>query len=237
MKNKIKIDIWSDVVCPYCYVGLKKLDKALTATRLGDHFEKSWHSYRLDPGFPVDISENTPTYLAQRKGVPVGQVMVTFQRLTEQGAQYGIDFQFEKALTFNTLKAHQLIQWSKTKGKTDALEEALFEAHFTLGMDLSKTEVLMSIIEHVGLPVEEAKASMKNQQYILQIEDDRYTASQYGIRGVPYFIFGEKVIVSGAMPDPVFENTLKSFASQIQHADSVTEHHTGEVCDIDGNCY
>lgn len=236
MNNKIKIDIWSDVVCPYCYLGFKKLEQALKNTGLSGYFEYEWHSFQLDPEFPADHAELTTSYLAIHKNLSESQIEQMHKRLIEQGVEYGIDYQFGKALSFNTLNAHKLLQWSKTKSKATELEKALFNAYFTQGEDLSKPETLFSICESIGLDRREAESVILDRQYAEQIEEDKYTASQFGIRGVPYFIIGEKYPVSGAMPDSVFELTLRNVFKHHPDQQKLNDLTNGESCSMDGSC-
>lgn len=213
MGKKIKIEIWSDVVCPFCYLGFRKLEHALKKTGLGGYFETEWQSFQLDPEYPSGQSESTTSYLAQRKGVPESQIRQIYSRLTEQGKIYGIDFHFDTALTFNTRKAHQLIQWSKNYSNSTELEVAFFKAYFTNGANLSIPENLITIAESVGLNGEDARFVLNDQKHDVKIEEDKYAASQLGVRGVPYFLIGGEFPIAGAMPDEVFENTLRMAAA------------------------
>ena len=114
MKNeKVKIEIWSDIVCPFCYIGKKKLELAVSKLNAKDKVEIVWHSFQLDPVFPKGTSQSSAEYLSQRKGYPVGQIRAMQQHLVSQAKPYNIDFQFEKSLSFNTRDAHRLWQWSK----------------------------------------------------------------------------------------------------------------------------
>lgn len=223
MSRKIVIEIWSDVVCPYCYIGIKKLEHALKSTGLTGFFEIKWHSFQLDPEFPVGSTENTTTYLAQRKGISGSQIRQIYSQLSEQGKIYGIDFQFDKALTFNTRNAHRIIQWSKLTGKTTQLENAFFKAYFTHGADLSKPDNLVAICESVGFQRQEVLTAFINPENEALIEEDSYMAKQLGIRGVPYFLIGEKFPVSGAMPDAVFENTLRNAYLHYQQSETANK--------------
>lgn len=216
MSHKINIEIWSDIVCPFCYLGYRKLEHAFQATGLAGFFEISWHSYQLDPDFPVDSTESTTAYLTQRKGMSTGQIRQIYTHLTEQGQKYGIDFQFDKALSFNTYNAHRLLQWSKIHNKSTALELAFFNAYFTDGADLSKPENLLAVCDSVGLSLKDINEAFSNPQFEAQIEEDKYNASQTGIRGVPYFLIGERFPVAGAQPDEAFEEALRNAYAQAQ---------------------
>ena len=207
--NQIKIDVWSDVACPFCYLGKAKLEQALRKLNVDDQSEVEWHSFQLDPTFPKGTSVPSTEHLAQRKGIPLASIESAQQRLTEQGKQYGIDFQFDQAVNFNTLDVHRLLHWSKTFQKADALKTALFKAHFTDGLDLSKSETLKQIVVSVGLDSEAALKVLNSQHYSAEVEQDIATAQQIGIRGVPFFVFNKKTALSGAQPDSVFEEVIQ----------------------------
>lgn len=236
MNKKIKIEIWSDVVCPFCYLGLRKLERALEVTGLNGHFEIQWHSFQLDPDFPVGITENTTAYLAERKGIDQSQVKQMYGQIAEQGRRYEIDFQFDKALSFNTLDAHRIIQWSKTTGRSTELEEAFFKAYFTQGADLSKSENLIAVCVGLGFEYQQMQAAIEEPQYSILIEEDKYAASQMGIRGVPYFLVGDKLTVSGAQPDEVFESTLRNVFSQYQSTGRIEPTESAGTCSTEGEC-
>ena len=207
--NQIKIDVWSDVACPFCYLGKAKLEQALRKLNVDDQSEVEWHSFQLDPTFPKGTSVPSTEHLAQRKGIPLASIESAQQRLTEQGKQYGIDFQFDQAVNFNTLDVHRLLHWSKTFQKADALKTALFKAHFTDGLDLSKSETLKQIVVSVGLDSEAALKVLNSQHYSAEVEQDIATAQQIGIRGVPFFVFNKKTALSGAQPDSAFEEVIQ----------------------------
>jgi len=213
MKN-IKIDIWSDIVCPFCFIGKKKLDQAISKLQLSEQVEIEWHSFQLDPDFPKGEAIPSTTYLAQRKNYPIEQINAIQQQLTASAKIYGIDFQFEKALTFNTVDVHRLWQWSKTLGKSSELKEALMKAYFTNGIDLSKEENVLQVIENCGLDKSKALSILRSNQFSNEVDEDIYHASQIGVRGVPFFVLNNQFAISGAQEDSVFENTLKKLNIQ-----------------------
>jgi predicted DsbA family dithiol-disulfide isomerase len=131
------------------------------------------------------------------------------QQLVENGKNYGIDFQFSTSLVFNTVKAHRLMQWSKQSDKSEMLKDALMRAYFTDGIDLSKEENLLKIVENSGLNREEALQVLNSDQFSQEVENDIYTATQIGIKGVPFFVINDKFAISGSQEDRVFENALK----------------------------
>jgi predicted DsbA family dithiol-disulfide isomerase len=207
---KIKIEVWSDFICPFCYLGKRKLYQALDRLGLGNKAEIIWHSYQLDPDFPRNKSISSLQYLIEKKHYQPGQIEGIHQYLTEQGRLYDIDFRFDKALTFNTYDAHRLWQWSKNSGKSNEFKEAVFLAYFTKGIDLSGNENLLNIITDLGLDRSEADRILNSDSFDQEIEMDKYQSRQLGIRGVPYFLINDKKDISGAQDDRVFDSVLSS---------------------------
>jgi predicted DsbA family dithiol-disulfide isomerase len=207
MKN-IKIDIWSDIVCPFCFIGKKKLEQAISKLQLSEQVEIEWHSFQLDPDFPKGEAIPSTSYLAQRKNYPIEQINAIQQQLTTSAKVYGIDFQFEKALSFNTIEVHRLWQWSKNLGKSSELKEALMKAYFSDGIDLSKEDNILQVVENCGLDKLEAESILKSNQFSNEVDQDIYHASQIGVRGVPFFVLNNQFAISGAQDDSVFENAL-----------------------------
>lgn len=211
--NTIRIEIWSDMVCPFCYLGKKKLEKAIEKLNLQAQTEIIWHSYQLDPDFPEGKSVSATQHLKQQKGFSESQLKETYKYLQQSGAPYGIDFQFEKCLSFNTLDAHRLWHWSKSAGKEHAWKEAVMQAYFSKGMDLSKSENLLNLAESCGLDRKEAKGILESDRFAKAVHDDQQMADNIGIRGVPFFIINGKQGISGAQDDSVFETALRKAAN------------------------
>jgi predicted DsbA family dithiol-disulfide isomerase len=207
--KKIKIDIWSDFVCPFCYLGKKKIESAVEKVGIAENVEINYHSFLLEPDFPTEFSESNTEYLANRKNYPIEQIKVMQQQLVENGKTYGINFQFSTSLVFNTVKAHRLMQWAKQFDKSEVLKDAIMYAYFTNGIDLSKEENLLDVIENCGLNREEALQVLNSDQFSQEVENDIYTATQIGIKGVPFFVINDKFAISGSQEDRVFENALK----------------------------
>lgn len=229
----IKIEIWSDIVCPFCFVGKRKLEQAIKNQNAEDKVEIIWHSFQLDPDFPADNAYPSAQYLSERKGYPIDQVKDISNQLAENGKGYGIDFQFDKALIFNTFNAHRLIQWSKTENKSDALKEAMMVAYFTDGTNLTKEENLLAVAKSVGLSAEKAKSILASEEYSEEVRMDIYQAQQLSIRGVPYFLINEKTVISGAQADEVFENAIKA---ELSAAKPLIETLGEGVCLPNGAC-
>jgi predicted DsbA family dithiol-disulfide isomerase len=218
--KKIAIEIWSDIVCPFCFIGKKKMEKAVSRLNANEQVDIIWRSFQLDPDFPMNQSISTSEHLVQRKGYPLEQVNLMMGQLANQGKEYGIDFQFDKARSFNTIDAHRLIHWAKEENKSDELKEALMLYYFTEGFDLSITDNLMVVIEKVGLDVAKAKEVLTTNAYAEHVEQDITQARKLGVRGVPYFLINGKEHISGAQHDSVFENILTAALTDQKLADS-----------------
>ncbi len=213
--KKITIEIWSDIVCPFCYLGKKKIEGVIKKLKAEDKVEIIWRSFQLDPSFPKDTSISTNEYLVNRKGYPQAQVNMMTAQLVEQGKQYGIDFKFEKAHSFNTIYAHRLIQWAKEEDKANELKEALMLSYFSNGNNLSIKDSLVSIVKKVGLDTLKAQEILASNDYTENVKVDTYKAQQLGIGGVPYFLINNTAAISGAQNDMVFENAIVNAIKKI----------------------
>lgn len=215
-QEKMKIEIWSDIVCPFCYLGKKKLQRATDKLSVSEKPEIIWHSFQLAPDFPKKVSIPSTQYLAEKKNISPEQIQGIHQHLMDQGKSYGINFQFGKALSFNTFDAHRLWQWSKKLNKSDELKEAFFVAYFTDGKDLSIKENLLSVVEKTGLNRAEADTILNSDAFEQEFEEDIYQSRQLGIRGVPYFLINEKESIYGAQDDKVFDQNITSALKSMQ---------------------
>lgn len=216
--EKVKIEIWSDVVCPFCFIGKKKMEQAIAKLNAEDKVEIIWRSFQLDPDLPKDAALPSMQYLSERKGYPVDQVKQMCAQLSTQGKGYAIDFNFDKSLTFNTFDIHRLIQWAQPLGLSNELKEAFMIAYFTEGLDLSKKANLYPIIKKVGLKVEEAKAVLQSDAYSEKVAADIKRSQTLGVRGVPFFLINEKETISGAESDQVFENMIAAALKNLEPA-------------------
>jgi|VirMetMinimDraft_7_1064189.scaffolds.fasta_scaffold66017_2 predicted DsbA family dithiol-disulfide isomerase len=222
-EEKIKIEIWSDVVCPFCFIGKKKMEQAITKLKAEDKVEIIWRSFQLDPDLPKNTALPSIQYLSERKGYPIDQIKGMCTQLSTQGKSYAIDFDFDKALTFNTLDVHRLIQWAQSLGLSNELKEAFMIAYFSEGLDLSKETNLYAIVEKVGLNVEQAKTVLQSDAFSKEVAEDINRSKKLGVRGVPFFLINEKEVISGAQNDQVFENMIAAALKNLKPATLTTE--------------
>lgn len=205
----MKVEIWSDVMCPFCYVGKKNFENALVQLSFKDKIEVEWKSFQLDPDLPVEgLDMSTAAYLAKRKGMPEQQIQGMMDNLQHAGQAVGIDFKQDQSIPVNTIRAHRLIHFAQSHGKGNEMEEALFFAHFTAGKNVGDIEVLVSLAEQVGLNAAEVRAFLATDEQIDEVTADITEARALGISGVPFFVLDRKYGVSGAQPTEAFVEAL-----------------------------
>ncbi len=205
----MKIEIWSDIMCPFCYIGKRHLEAALSQFP-DEPFEIEWKSFQLDPTIVPQSDKNVYEYLAERKGISVEESKQMHAGVVARAAEVGLDYHFEKAVISNSFDAHRLIQLAKTKGLGDTMEETFFKAYFTEGRNLNDTNTLMELGVGVGLNPLDVKDVLKDEtQFANAVRNDISEAQQIGVRGVPFFVFDRKYAISGAQPIAHFEQTIR----------------------------
>jgi predicted DsbA family dithiol-disulfide isomerase len=241
----MKVEIWSDIMCPFCYIGKRKFELALAQFPERADIQVVWRSFQLDPDIVNAPDKNVYQYLAERKGQSVEWAKQVSSQVTEMAAAVGLDYHFEKSVVANSWDAHRLIQMAKAIGKNtqhanlgDAAEEALFKAYFTDGKNMADAEVLAQLGASIGLDPAEIKEMLQKGQFDEAIEGDLALAQQFGVRGVPFFAFDRKYAISGAQePDAFLQVLQKSFAewriANPAFSMSVME---GPSCTPDGEC-
>jgi len=206
----LRIDIISDVVCPWCIVGYRQLTEALDAT--GTAHEIHWHPFELNPEMPAE-GQNLGEHIAEKYGSTREQSLESRARLTNLGKELGFEFNFADDMRMhNTFNAHQLIQWANSQNLGNALEQALFSAHFTDRRDLSDIEVLVDIARESGLDANEAKAVLEDQRYAQDVRKMESFWVQQGISGVPAIVFDRKHLVTGAQGTENYTSILNQLA-------------------------
>ncbi|MEI5585107.1 MULTISPECIES: DsbA family oxidoreductase [unclassified Agromyces] len=215
MTSPIKIDIWSDIACPWCYIGKRHLESGIEA--LGDAapaVEIEYHSYELSPDTPVDYAGSTVDFLAHRKGLPVAQVEQMLERVTGIAAKAGLSYDFDTVVHTKTLKAHELLHFAKEHGLQLQLSERLFRAYFTEGRHVGRVDELVALAAEVGLDADAAREALESGRYGSAVQADIAQAGAYGIQGVPFFVFDGRYGVSGAQPAEVFSQVLTQVARE-----------------------
>ena len=205
----MEIEIWSDVVCPFCYLGKRRLEKALEDFPGRDDVNVTWKSFQLHPGLKAKPGLGLESYLAERKGWSLPQIRANHDRLAQAGAELGLDYRFEKAVIADTFDAHRLLQLAKAEGKEGAMEERLFRAYFPEGKDLGEAKVLAGLAGEAGIDPAKAEAVLADKQTFAEaVRSDIEEAERLGVSGVPFFVFDRRFAVSGAQEAEVFRRAL-----------------------------
>ncbi|MGL4598637.1 MAG: DsbA family oxidoreductase [Bacteroidia bacterium] len=228
----MKVEIWSDVMCPFCYIGKRKFELALEQVATREQVEIEWKSFELNPDLKTAPSKSLFTHLSESKGWTMEQTQETCAYVTNMAAEVGLKFQFDTAVVANSRMAHRLSHLAKIKGVQNMLEELLFRAYFTESKNTDDIETLVALGKEAGLEENEMRAVLNSDQFLDDVLNDEREAQQLGIRGVPYFVFDRKLAVSGAQAPSVFLKALE----QAFQAKPVVLNTNGEACDVDGNC-
>ena len=213
MASAITLDIWIDLVCPFCYLAKKRLTASLEQFQDASAIKIRWHSFQLDSTFPLGESLTSFDHLHLKKGFSIEQIEQMCVPLAEQGKEYGINFDFKKSLNFNTNHAHQLIHWAAAFGKDEQLMHAFFDAVFCTGLDLSKISNVLSVCESVDLDTRLAQKVIQENQFALAVEKDLQLAQNIGLRGVPSFVHQQQLVLYGAPQIEEFNQLIQRLLS------------------------
>lgn len=236
MENKLKIQIWSDIMCPYCYIGKRRIEGALAEFPHGASVEIEWKSFQLDPTFVASKEDNMVEHLAEKYQKDTTWAQEMMDSMTQNAKNSGLDFHFEKAVMANSFNAHRLLHLAKKHNKSNELEELLFKAYLTDGKNINDLATLQDLGVQVGLEATEIESLLQSDQYAKEVKEDIEMASKIGVQGVPFFVFDNKYAVSGAQHQETFVNTLEKvweegdFKSKITILNSSNE----DSCGIDG---
>ena len=205
----MKIEIWSDIACPFCYIGKRKLEKAIQRLPDSVGIVLEWKSFQLNPSLQTDPNQNTLSYLAEAKGWTMEQTLQMTAQVTAMGKEEGLNFNFEKTAVANTKRSHRLLHLAKGFNCQNELKEQLFKVYFEEGKNIDELETLLQCAEQVGIPRAEAINVLDTHAFEEEIDQDVYESRLIGVQGVPFFVFDRKFGISGAQPDKVFDQTLQ----------------------------
>jgi predicted DsbA family dithiol-disulfide isomerase len=205
----MKVEVWSDIFCPFCYIGKRKFEQALEQFPQRDEVEVVWHSFQLNPEAPLEFEGDVNEMLANKYGMTRQRAQEMNDRVTHQAAEVGLVYKLDQAQLTNSFDAHRLSHLAAAHGKQDEAEEALFTAYFTEGRHLGRHETLAEIGSEIGLDAEDVAATLASDAYAREVNADIAQARSFGINGVPFFIFDRTYAVSGAQPSEVFLTALQ----------------------------
>ena len=232
----MKVNIWSDVRCPFCYIGKRKFEKALEKFPEKDNIEVVWHSFELDPNLETDPETSTLEYFTKTKGVSAEQARQMLGHATSMAKEVGLDFHLEDSVLANSFNAHRLIQYAKTKDLGNAIEEALFKAHFTDRKNIDDKPTLIDIGVSIGLDKEEVGEILASDAFEQEVRQDVLAARKIGVQGVPFFVLNNKYGISGAQSSEVFLETLEKAWEEYQQENPSLIISKGDSCSTNGTC-
>ena len=206
----MKVEIWSDVVCPWCYIGKRRFEKAMEHFSHREHVQVVWRSFELDPDAQARYPDTLDELLAHKLHTTPEQVAALNARMIRLAAEEGLDYRFDCAHPGNTFAAHRLLHLAKARGLQAATKERLLHGYFSEGLPIGDAEALVQVVAEVGVDADEACAVLAGDAYSAEVRADEQRAMAFGIRGVPFVVIDEQYGVSGAQPSEVFLQALET---------------------------
>lgn len=239
--SKMKIEIWSDIACPYCYIGKRKLEKALEQFPHRDNIELVWHSYELDPDLPKKATDiSIYSYFAKKYRMNEAEARSTQANVAELAKEVGLNYDFDKLIVANTSDALRLVKLAKESGLATEAEEILFDAYFVKGMDISDRKTLAALGVKIGLQDADIVSMLDSDKYVADIKKDiEYSENELNLEYIPFYLFNNKQMVEGSIAISDYLDVLtKSYGEWEQNgvSDEKGEIISGQSCSIDGVC-
>lgn len=226
----MRVDIWSDVVCPFCYIGKKRLEAAAKESEI--ELEVHWHSFQLDPEAPVRQEVSNSERLAQKYGRSVAEVEDMQRNIAAMAKQEGIEFNWEGANSGNTLNAHRIIHLAQSKGLGNEAQEAFFYSYMTQGLPIGERETLEDVAARIGLNPVEVDDLLDSDEFADFVKFDQEVArDQLKVTGVPFFVFDQRIALAGAQPKEVFLQVLEKALEEPQQQPAADQCST-DTCDV-----
>ncbi|TGY35052.1 DsbA family oxidoreductase [Microbacterium laevaniformans] len=219
--QKITIDVWSDIACPWCYIGKRNLEAGLAQTAAdtdAPQVDVTFHSFELSPDTPVDFEGDEVDFLAGHKGMPRERVREMLDQVTGVAANSGLEYRFDLLQHTNTVKAHELLHFAKAQGRQYEMAERLMSAYFTEGKHVGRVDDLVDLAVEVGLDASDVRDALESGRHLADVRADQAQAQAYGIQGVPFFVIDGKYGVSGAQPADAFAQITRQVWAEKQDA-------------------
>jgi predicted DsbA family dithiol-disulfide isomerase len=229
----MEVEIWSDIACPWCYVGKRRFEAALARFEHRDDVHVTWRSFELDPTAPAEREGERAARLAEKYGMTVERAREMERQMTETAAGEGLDFRFDQQRSGSTFDAHRVVHLAGEHGLQDAMKERLLRAYFSEGELMSDHETLVRLAAEVGLDADETREMLAGDRYSDEVRGDERTAGQFGISAVPTFVIDRAIGASGAHPPEALLELLNEGWSRRAPVSVIAG---GEACDADGNC-
>lgn len=204
----MKVEIWSDVMCPFCYIGKRRFESALKAEGIED-VQVIYRSFLLDPDLETDPQKDVVHHLSEKKGMPLDEAKKMFDYVTEMAAEEGLNYNLSQAVVANSRNAHRLLHFAKSKNKQVAFKEILLKSYFEDGENIDDLQTLQSIGASIGLDSAAIERVFNTADFTEDVIKDIQRAQQIGVKGVPFFVFDEKIALSGAQPLTTFREVIQ----------------------------
>jgi predicted DsbA family dithiol-disulfide isomerase len=208
----VKVDIWSDIACPWCFIGKRKFEEAVR--RFDGHVEIEYHSFELSPDTPVDFEGDEVDFLAKHKGMPADQVRGMLENVAGIASEVGLAYDFDRLQHTNTVKAHELLHFAKANGRQVEMKERLLHAYFEEGGHVGRVDDLVRLAGEVGLDEQAAREALESARHLEDVRADQAQAQAFGISGVPFFVLQGTYGISGAQAPETFVQALEQVASE-----------------------
>jgi predicted DsbA family dithiol-disulfide isomerase len=229
----MRVEIWSDVVCPWCAIGRRNLQQALEGYEHADDVEVVWRSYELDPGAPAERTGSYVEHLAHKYGIPAAEARARLARVVSVGAEAGVDFRFDDARPGNTFDAHRLLHLAAELGVQDDLKGRLFDATFTEGRPVGDRDTLVAVAVDSGIAEADARRVLESDAYADEVRADEAEGHAIGVQGVPFFVVDRRYGAAGAQPPEVLRELLERAWREANPIEVVVGGPAG-ACDGDG---
>lgn len=232
----MKIEIWSDIMCPYCYIGKRRLESALQEFDHSEDIQIQWKSFQLQPDAETNPDMNVVRHLSEVKGWPIEQAEQMTKHVTDMAAEEGLEFNFDTAVVANSFKAHRFIHFAQTKDKGGEAKEALLRAYFTEGKNMDDNDTLIAMAKELEIDADKTRQVLESDKFSNSVKQDVISAQNMNIHGVPFFLFNRKYAVSGAQQKDVFLQALDKTWKDVQQSLEINADSEAEACTPDRIC-
>lgn len=229
----MKIEIWSDFACPFCYIGKVRFEEALESFKHINKVEVIYKAYQLNPDAPKVMKKSAYESFAEGHGMTPAQAKERFNMFTANAKTVGLTYNYDKVQMTNTFDAHRLAKWANTKGKENELTSRLMKAYFTDGLNIADYETLSNLASEVGLSKEEARSVLDKNEFKDQVKLEQQEARQIGVQGVPFFVLNRKYGVSGAQQTAYFKQALEQIWAEENPLQTLGDQDESQSCDHD----
>ena len=231
----MQVEIWSDVFCPFCYIGKRNFERALEQFPHRDQVTFTWKSFQLQPDAPVESDLTSNERLAEKYGVSIEQAREMQTSVSQRAAEVGLDYDLDNTKVTNSFNAHRLTHLAKEHGLQDAAEERIFKAYFTEARHVGRRESLVELGKEIGLPESETAEVLDTDRFAADVIADSQEGVGLGLQGVPFFVFERRYAVAGAKPPEVFSQVLERVWSESKPVQLIAAAAPADGCD-DGSC-